>query len=120
MANPLKARVAKLLAQARAATAPKSSLLRYQKCPIRYMREVLGVDPWAKRREITRLLQTPPYKVLVKASHGCGKTWLAAALTSYWYDTHPENSSVITTAPTARDVKDLLWTEVRGQRRRAL
>ena len=78
------------------------------------------MDPWAKQREIARLLMTPPYKVLVKASHSVGKTWVSGALTSWWYDTHPENSAVITTAPTARDVKDLLWTEVRGQRRRAL
>jgi len=83
------------------------------------MAEVLGVNPWVKQREISRLLLTPPYKVLVKASHSVGKTWLAAALTSWWFDTHPENSAVITTAPTARDVKDLLWMEVRRQRRGA-
>ena len=73
MANSLKVRVAKLLEKARAETAPQSSLLRYQKAPIRYMREVLGVDPWAKQREIARLLLTPPYKVLGKACHGVGK-----------------------------------------------
>src|SRR5471032_82156 len=99
MANPLKARVAKLLEKARAETAPQSSLLRYQKAPIRYMREVLGVDPWAKQQEIARLLLTPPYKVLGKACHGVGKTHANACLTSWWFDTHPEDSAVITTAP---------------------
>jgi hypothetical protein len=100
--------------------ATQSSLTRYQKAPVRYMREVLGVDPWAKQREIARLLLTPPYKVLGKACHGVGKTHASACLTSWWFDTHPEDSAVITTAPTARDVRDLLWTEVRGQRRRAI
>ena len=78
------------------------------------------MDPWAKQREIARLLMTPPYKVLGKACHGVGKTHASACLTSWWFDTHPEDSAVITTAPTARDVRDLLWMEVRGQRRRAL
>ena len=77
------------------------------------------MDPCAKQREIARLLQTPPYKVLVKASHGVGKTHLSACLTSHWYDTHPDDSAVITTAPTSRDVRDLLWMEVRRQRKMA-
>src|SRR6185437_5823816 len=71
------------------AAAGPNALTRYRRAPFRYMAEVLGVNPWVKQREISRLLLTPPYKVLVKASHSVGKTWLAAALTSWWFDTHP-------------------------------
>lgn len=98
---------------------PPDPAAGYPADPVGYVRRVLGGDPWRVQEEIARLLLTPPYKVLVKACHGVGKTWLAAALTSWWYDTFPSDSCVITTAPTARDVRDLLWAEVRRQRRRA-
>jgi hypothetical protein len=54
----------------------------------------------------------PPYKVMVKACHSVGKTWLSAALVNWFFDSFPE-SACITTAPTHRDVCDLLWREVR-------
>ncbi len=98
--------------------ASKRDCRKYATDPVGYAREVLGVEPWETQREIARLLQTPPYRVLVKSSHSVGKTWTAAWLTSWWHDTFSP-SVVITTAPTARDVRDLLWTEIRLQRRSA-
>lgn len=98
---------------------PPDPAAGYPADPVAYMREVLHADPWRVQEEIARALLTPPYKCLVKACHGVGKTWLAAALTSWWFDSFRESSAVITTAPTARDVRDLLWTEVRRQRRKA-
>jgi hypothetical protein len=85
--------------------------------PCDYATKVLKVGWTDKQKEIARALLSPPYKVLVKASHGVGKTFLAASLVNYWYDSF-DPSAVITTAPTARDVRDLLWREVRLQRDR--
>jgi len=79
------------------------------------MRDVLGLRPWPMQEEICRLLLQPPHRVLVRASHSVGKTWLCAALVSWFYDCFP-SSATLTTAPTARDVSDLLWREVRLQR----
>jgi hypothetical protein len=62
-------------------------------------------------------LLRPPYKVLVLASHGVGKTFLAGGLVNWWYDTRPQDSAVLTTAPTDREVKDLTWRKVRLQRK---
>src|SRR5262249_29682351 len=53
------------------------------------------------------------------SAHSLGKTFLAAVLVNWWYDSFPDGV-VITTAPTARDVCDLLWTEVRLLRRNAV
>lgn len=92
------------------------NLRQYQGRPVDYAREVLGLEMWPRQREICELLHKPPYRVLCLAGHNVGKTWLAALLTSYWYDVF-DPSCVITTAPTDRDVKDLLWREVRLQRR---
>lgn len=71
---------------------------------------------WAKQAQIARLLLTPPYRVLVKACHTVGKTHLGGGLVNWWYDAF-NPSIVLTTAPTERQVKDLLWKEVRRQRK---
>jgi hypothetical protein len=91
----------------------RQPLTQYQRNPVGYLRKVLGLNPWPVQEAIAQALLEPPYRVAVKAVHSVGKTWLAAALTSWFYDCFP-NSAVITTAPTARDVRDLLWTEVRA------
>ncbi len=88
---------------------------RYQHRPVEYAREVMRARVWSKQVEIAEKLLTPPYKVLVPSSHSVGKTWTGAWLTNWWYDTR-DPSCVITTAPTQRDVEDLLWQEVRLQR----
>jgi hypothetical protein len=58
---------------------------------------------------------TPPYRVLVKASHSVGKTHLGGGLVNWWFDSFNPGIT-LTTAPTDRQVQDLLWKEVRGQR----
>jgi hypothetical protein len=91
-------------------------MTKYQTDPCAYAREILKVEWWSKQQEIARLLCEPPYKVLVKACHSVGKTFLAAGLVNWWYDSY-DPSLVLTTAPTDRQVRDLLWKEVRVQRR---
>lgn len=89
---------------------------KYERNPVAYAREVLKVHWWSKQREVAEALLKPPYKVLVLASHGVGKTHLAGGLVNWWYDTRPKDSAVLTTAPTDREVSDLTWREVRHQR----
>lgn len=88
----------------------------YRLDPVSYAAKVLGVSWWSKQQEIARALVTPPYRVLVKASHSVGKSHVAAGLVNWWYDTHNPGVA-LTTAPTARQVRDVLWKEVRVQRR---
>lgn len=89
---------------------------RYRNDPVGYARDILGVQWWAKQVEIANGLTKPPYRVLVKASHSVGKTHLTAGLVNWWYDTH-DPGIVLTTAPKYQQVKDILWKEVRVQRR---
>lgn len=90
---------------------------RYASDPIGYSRDVLGVRWWAKQQEIAEALLKPPYRVLVKACHKVGKTHLGGGLVNWWFDSF-DPSIVLTTAPTDRQVHDLLWKEVRMQRGR--
>lgn len=89
---------------------------RYQHDPAAYAREVLGVDWYFRQVEIAVALRTPPYRVLVKACHNVGKTFLGGSLVNWFFDSF-QPSVTLTTAPTARQVNDLLWKEVRVQRR---
>ena len=50
--------------------------------------------------------------VTVRSCHGMGKTKLAAAAALWFWITRP-NSIVVSTAPTARQVRGLLWREIR-------
>src|SRR5262245_11195486 len=87
----------------------------YPTDPCAYATEVLGVTWWAKQQEVARAVVRYP-RVFVKASHGVGKTHLAGGLVSWHFDSF--NPSVtLTTAPTAAQVHDLTWKEVRLQRR---
>jgi len=95
--------------------ADRGAYARYRTDPAGYAADVLGVHWWAKQRQIAELLLTPPYRVLVKASHNIGKTHLAGGLVNWWYDVH-DPGLTLTTAPTDTQVRDLLWKEVRAQR----
>lgn len=83
--------------------------------PDLYVERVLGQRWWFRQVEIAQALITPPYKALVKACHNVGKTFLGGGLVNWWFDSRP-HSITLTTAPTERQVYDLLWKEVRTQR----
>lgn len=82
--------------------------------PCLYAEEILGVQWWAKQQEIAQAIIRHK-RVLVKASHGVGKSFVAAGLVNWHYDTF-NPSITLSTAPTANQVHDVLWKEVRVQR----
>lgn len=102
------------LAEARQPT--RRPMNRYAMDPTGYARNVLRVTWWHKQQEAAESLLTPPYRTLVKASHNVGKTYLAGSLVNWWYDSF-DPGLVLTTAPTDLQVRDLLWKEVRAQRK---
>ncbi len=79
---------------------------------------MLGITLWGELEKVARACLVYPHRVMVKSGHSIGKTMIAAALTSWHYDSFCPGLT-ITTAPTKRDVQDLLWKEVRVQRNRA-
>ncbi|MGV3616113.1 MAG: hypothetical protein ACO1SV_12325 [Fimbriimonas sp.] len=87
----------------------------YARDPVLYADQVLGATYWEKQQEAARALAEHK-RVLVKASHGVGKTHLAGGLVNWFFDTR-NPSITLTTAPTKAQVEDLLFKEVRIQRR---
>ena len=88
---------------------------QYLSDPESYARDILGVQWWSKQAAVARALLTHQ-RVMVRASHTVGKTHFGGGITNWWYDT-ADPSIALTTAPTNAQVKDLLWKEVRAQRR---
>lgn len=78
--------------------------------PVRFVREVLGDDPWPVQEEILRSVANNT-QTAVKACHSSGKTRIAATAVLWWISRFKDGIAV-TTAPTHEQVRKLLWGEV--------
>lgn len=87
----------------------------YRASPVAYASEVLGVSWWRQQKETAEALLRHR-RVLVKASHAVGKTHVAAGLINWHFDCFRPGIT-LATAPTQRQVVDVLWKEVRAQRK---
>src|SRR5262249_17729975 len=87
----------------------------YPDDPCGYAASILRVTWWAKQQEVARAGVEHP-RGFVKASHGVGKTHLAGGLISWHFDSFDPSIS-LSTAPTAAQLHDLTWREVRVQRK---
>lgn len=94
---------------------PPEDLERYRRSPAAYAEEILGVRWWSAQREIAEAILRHR-RVLVKASHAVGKTHVAAGIINWHFDCFRPGIA-ISTAPTQRQVVDVLWKEVRRLRR---
>lgn len=77
-----------------------------------FIHTTLGETLWEKQVEICDAI-TEHTHVVVPAASGVGKTFLLARLALWWLFTRP-GAKVITTAPTYRQVRYLLWQELRA------
>lgn len=80
--------------------------------PIFFAENVLGIPLWEKEKEILLAIRDHP-EVAVKSCHASGKTFTASRVVHWWLCGEPD-SIVITTAPTFRQVKEILWREIRS------
>lgn len=79
--------------------------------PVRFTSESLGASPWAKQIEILEAIRDN-VRVAVRSCNGSGKTYIAAHVVLWWLMCHTD-AIVITTAPTAHQVRNILWREIR-------
>lgn len=85
---------------------------RIQSDPWWFIETFFGEQPiFAKQREILESLRDFN-EVLVPSCHDSGKTWSAARALMWFLFSNPEDSIVISTAPTFQQVTELLWREV--------
>lgn len=91
---------------------------KYINDPVGFAKDILKIDLVPKQAESLRLLLVPPYKVLNPSGHEQGKSVEAACGVIWWHCTRSP-AIIITTAPTDKQVKDILWKEIRRLARRA-
>ena len=93
-------------------------LNRTQTDPGWWIEHVLGNKPWDKQTEILAHVRDTQ-RTAVASCHGAGKSWIAARAALWFLYAFP-NSIVVTTAPTFRQVRNVLWQEMRRAYRGAL
>lgn len=89
----------------------------YRDDPLRFGREILGLDYWSRQIEILEAVRDHP-RVAVKSGHKIGKSHIAATI-ALWFYASFDAARVMLTSTTARQVDAILWREVRMQHARA-
>ena len=85
--------------------------------PVKFGEEVLGVELWGKQQEVLSALPEH-HRVAVKSGNGLGKGFSAAVAVLWFLYTH-DPAIVLSTAPTFRQVRYILWRQIHSLYRRA-
>lgn len=91
----------------------------YRNRPIDFFRDLLGFSPWEShvpgtpgQIDVLRALMAGHKSIAVRSGHKVGKSTVAAGIALWWFCTRPFARAVLT-APSNRQVKIILWREVR-------
>ena len=88
----------------------KTLLVEAGRDPVWFSHNVLGVRLWVGQQEIAQSVRQHT-RTVVRSCSGSGKSFTAACLVVWFlYNNYP--STVITTAPTFRQVESILWREI--------
>lgn len=89
----------------------------WQDSPVEFCEQVLHETTWAGQRAILQSCWDYE-RTAVVATHAIGKTHIAARVVAWWIATHPLGAAqAVTTAPTWRQVRTLLWPHIRRLQR---
>ena len=78
--------------------------------PVRFASDTLGVTLWSKQKEVLRAVERER-RVAVKSGNGLGKDF-TAAVAVLWYVHAHDPAIVLSTAPTFRQVRHVLWRQI--------
>ena len=86
--------------------------------PVAYVRQRFGVELTWQQAQILEAIAPPGAKVSVRSGHGIGKSSSAAFIVLWHLETH-NFAKIPCTAPTAHQLRDVLWGEISKWRRHA-
>jgi hypothetical protein len=81
----------------------------YRDDPVGFIRDILDESPWSIQEPIAESVLTHP-NTAFPSCFGSGKDWIASRIGLWWVAT---GGIAITTADTFRQVRDILWRELR-------
>ncbi|NQW24089.1 MAG: hypothetical protein HQ475_11645 [SAR202 cluster bacterium] len=79
--------------------------------PLEFASDVLGVKLWKKQEEVLSSL-IEHRRVAVKSGNGLGKGFCAAVALLWFLHTHQDAAIALSTAPTFRQVRHVLWRQI--------
>lgn len=94
-----------------------AKLLERAQDPVWFIERVLRAPLWPMQRAIAESV-AHAQETVVAACHGPGKSFLAARLVTWWLCAH-KSALALTTAPTDRQVRGILWKEIAASHKRA-
>jgi hypothetical protein len=86
---------------------------RYRNNPVLFVQEVLGVEPDAWQKEFLTAIASGKRQISVRSGHGVGKS-TAASWAMLWYFMTRYPVKVVVTAPTAAQLFDALFAELKS------
>jgi hypothetical protein len=87
--------------------------LRFEDDPVGFVTLGLKENVWSKQREILESVRDNK-RTAVPACHAPGKSHIAARIVAWWISVHPVGTAqVVTTATTFRQVRNILWQQIR-------
>lgn len=84
----------------------------YAQDPVRFVREMLGADPFDYQEEFLQAIADNTRKMSVKAGHGVGKS-TTAAWAMLWFLLLRYPCKVVVTAPTSSQLFDAMFAELK-------
>lgn len=98
-------------AQAQALTPAQQAIMRYRTDPVAWVREVLQIEPQEWQQEaLLSVVNTD--KISIRSGHGVGKSLTIGCIALWWLSTRYP-AKVACTAPSAHQLEDVLWAEIR-------
>lgn len=86
--------------------------LTYKSNPALWAKERAGLELWSGQRTIITSVRDHR-QTAVQSCHEIGKSFSAALTSCWWIDVHaPGEAFVVTTAPSDKQVKAILWREI--------
>lgn len=80
--------------------------------PVRWASERGGMHLWSRQKTVMESVRDNR-RTIVRACHSSGKSFIAASVACWWLDSHkPGEAFVLSTAPTAPQVRAILWRNI--------
>lgn len=90
----------------------------YIKRPVGWINDKLGEETWTKQDEILESIVNNR-RTAVWSCHSSGKSHIASRAAAWWIDSHPlDDVFVVSTAPSAPQVRGILWRYVADAHRK--
>jgi len=91
---------------------------RYANDPVGFAEDILQVELWSKQKDILLSVRDNKHTA-ASAAISTGKSFAAACVALWFFNTRPNSKIIVTAAPPERQIKDILFAEIRKLHRQA-